>query len=1137
MFQKKSFWVLFSLFILLCTVSLIKYFPRAMSFINIAISMDRNEALQKSKELADINSWGPQNYSQAVYFNTDYETQVYTELEAGGKKEFNKLIKDKVLFPYLWSVRFFKEFSAEETTVWFTPTGEPFGFIIIFPEQEILPSMYPDSARVFAEEQASKKWRFNPVEYELIETKKNQAESGRIDHTFVYEKKDFKLNEAKGRIILTVRGNRFSGFEKKIDIPEDFFRRYEEMRSANETIALTASIAMILLYGFGGITFGLIYLIRTRALVWKNAIIWAFVISFLGFIANFNYFPLSWNWYDTALSKNSFVMQMIINALMEFLQNMIILSLSFMVGESLTRKAFPQHIQFWKAWKQGNANSLSVLGNTLGGYFWSIIDITFVVVFYLITERYFGWWNPSSMSTDPNSIATLFPWFSAISDALHAGFWEETLFRAIPIAGAVLIGRHFKREKLFLILGLIVQALIFGAGHANYAAQPAYARMIELIIPSLFFAYLYIRFGLLTAIITHFSVDAILMSLPIWITSSPTIWIDRTLFIITFLIPVLIIFYQWVRFKKMSKEAEILNINWEPPVKTSKEKEIQYLPDNKVVSGKLAVILGILGFLAWIGLSEFENRFTGLSISSEEAINLAKKQLYAQGINPADDWKAYASIVNKTGKEDIFIFDKFGNKGYFGLISEGYLKSPCWHVRFLKFYGDVSERTEEYNVYLTDAESRLGFSHLLPENAEGSFLTEEQARSISEDFVMSYFGVMEEYITEISVEPDNKPNRADWTFTYADTIFFEENSSILRYRVKIAGEKVIEAEEYVEPEEDWLRERANLENPANSIRSLSGLLLYFFYFIAIITGILGWSKKKPDWKVFVIVASVVLAAGILSFLNKIPFLISSFSTAEPFVNQIFSLTISSVIQILLMALSLSMIITFLHSQDTKEKLTGIPLRVVSLSALLLAFVAILDFLKPTFAPLRPFTDFAESRIPLVQSITSAITSFTAITAFVYFFISAFNSFTMKFSRRKLLGLLILFLVTLTFMGNKYLLLLDSESIIKWIIATLITTGGFIFLYKFYFSNMLSEIFLAFATVYAFQLIKKGIAGGYPSSFLNSVITAIVIILWGYMLSILRVVNNQNDSLSDNKEKSEITVKEDKLEIAEQNENH
>ena len=48
-----------------------------------------------------------------------------------------------------------------------------------------------------------------------------------------------------------------------------------------------------------------------------------------------------------------------------------------------------------------------------------------------------------------------------------------------------------------LTIAFVVQAVIFGAGHAPYPTQPSFARPVELIIPSIGFGLLYVYFGLL----------------------------------------------------------------------------------------------------------------------------------------------------------------------------------------------------------------------------------------------------------------------------------------------------------------------------------------------------------------------------------------------------------------------------------------------------------------------------------------------------------------------------------------------------------------------------------------------------------------------------------------------------------------
>ena len=142
---------------------------------------------------------------------------------------------------------------------------------------------------------------------------------------------------------------------------------------------------------------------------------------------------------------------------------------------------------------------------------------------------------------EPNLLATYFPWLSGVAQSLQAGFWEECLFRAVPLAGAALIGQRLGKRKLCIVIAFILQALIFGAGHANYPSQPAYARLVELIIPSFVFGGIYLTYGLLTSIISHFVFDVVWFSLPLFISTAKGIWIDRAMVILLTLTPLWVV--------------------------------------------------------------------------------------------------------------------------------------------------------------------------------------------------------------------------------------------------------------------------------------------------------------------------------------------------------------------------------------------------------------------------------------------------------------------------------------------------------------------------------------------------------------------------------------------------------------------
>ena len=246
--------------------------------------------------------------------------------------------------------------------------------------------------------------------------------------------------------------------------------------------------------------------------------------------------------YDTATSKSQFLSEQLLGMIANGIIMFFMLAASFITAESLTRKAFPNHIQLWKTWTSNVANSKRVLNDTIFAYLIVPIKLAIVGAFYILMEKYFGFWSPASASFDPNYLASIFPWYTGLAISLQAGFWEEMLFRAVPIAAGVLIGQRYNMRFTGLMVAMVVQALIFGAGHANYPAQPSYARVVELFLPSIVvYGMLYLRLGIVFGAITHYVYDVVLFSLPIWYSSGYVF--DKFMTVVGGLIPFLVILY------------------------------------------------------------------------------------------------------------------------------------------------------------------------------------------------------------------------------------------------------------------------------------------------------------------------------------------------------------------------------------------------------------------------------------------------------------------------------------------------------------------------------------------------------------------------------------------------------------------
>ena len=84
-----------------------------------------------------------------------------------------------------------------------------------------------------------------------------------MDYTFVYKRNDiFLANEGEYRLRLSVSGDKLTEVRHFIKIPESFNRKYEEMRSSNNTIASLATYGMFIFYVLGGIIVGMFILNR-----------------------------------------------------------------------------------------------------------------------------------------------------------------------------------------------------------------------------------------------------------------------------------------------------------------------------------------------------------------------------------------------------------------------------------------------------------------------------------------------------------------------------------------------------------------------------------------------------------------------------------------------------------------------------------------------------------------------------------------------------------------------------------------------------------------------------------------------------------------------------------------------------------
>ncbi len=882
-FRSPLFWLLFVLAGLGAALLARTQFARAFPILDQSLTMNRDAATRAAEALARTHGWSPAiERRTATQLWHDADLTTFIELEAGGKENLGQLLREGAIAPYRWQVRLFRAKDAAETLVQFRPDGRLLGFFEKLPESQTAPELSEADARTLAETRAAA-LGLGPAGYNLVDTKSNRVVSGRLDHAFTYERPESRLGAARDQIVLTVRGDRFCGASPAVKLPEDFFRRYTAMRASNTNLQLAANLSVFLLLGLGGCLGGLIYLARRQAIAWRGAFIAAVVLALGALATALNQLPLAWFGYDTALSPGEFQTRTLVTAVLGCL-GMLIFSVVLAAAEGLGRAAFPAHPQLWKALSRRAAGSREVAGGVLAGYVGAALFCGYAVAMARFGVERLGWWMPSSTLINPGLLGTALPWIPPVFVSFLAGLTEECLFRAVPLAGAVLLGRRFGRTVLWVGGALLLQALVFGAAHSNYPTMPGWARLVELFIPSLCFGAVYLRFGLIPGIVAHYVYDIVWMGLPLVADRSPGATPNIVVLAGFALAPLV-----WALACRLRAgawhdlPAELRNGGWLRPTKPAALPPAPAPTESAASPASLRwiAIAGALALVVWaVSMSQPVPDMPGLSQRREQAIAQARAALATEGINLGADWEALPVARSDSGDERLFVWQTSGQDAFRELSGKA-LALPGWRVRFVRSTLQLPDRAEEYRVFLTGAGTVQRYEHVLPEARPGAQLAKAEAQALAERELLRLYQVEAASLALVSANETKQPARSDWRFIWKDPAAgLAQGES--RYTLTLAGDTLAGHGRHVFVTEEWTRAKASGDNA----RSLTTGLLRFVTVLALLAALVvgGLALKRHPFapRPALLVAAIALALTGLHAFVRYPARAAWLATDESF---------------------------------------------------------------------------------------------------------------------------------------------------------------------------------------------------------------------------------------------------------------
>lgn len=1093
--RRPWFWILFAVISAGGAALSWRLFPVAFPVLSLDIRMDRAGAIRTARQLAAENKWGPGKAARDVAsFGVDAQAQAFVELEGGGKDAFVSLLREGLYSPYRWQVRLFQEGETNQTNVRFRPDGGPYGFVETLRERAPGASLASEAAREIAERTArGGPWQLPLARFKLVETSQVVRPGGRVDHTFVYERPDRQLGEGRLRLRLVVGGDRLIELTHFVKIPEGFTRRYEQMRSTNNTIAGGASGAMLLLYGIGGCGVGMFVLLRSRAVLWRPALAAAGAIAALQLLGSYNAWSLAWLNYDTALSGNQFIVEQQVRLIAGALGMGVVFFLSFVAAEGLTRRAFPGHPQFWRVWSAPAAASTPVLGRTLAGYLFAPLSLLYVLVFYFFASRWLGWWTPMEALVEPNLLAHNWPWLTPLARALQAGFWEEMLFRAIPLAGAALLGARYGGRRWWIGAALIVQAVIFAGAHANYPGQPGYSRLVELIIPSLVFGGLYLRLGLLPAIVLHFTYDIVLMALPLFAATAPGIWLDRLAVVLLALIPLwLVLWRRWRAGARADLPEGWWNRDWSPAAASPAEAS---QPPWGAAAGDVppwlwrgALAVAVLGAAGWMANARVARLGPPLAIGRGEAEKFARAALAERGVTLPPGARALTTVTVRPADADRFVWEKVGRKFYESLLGT-YVPVPRWVVRFATFEGDVAERAEEWICFVYGDGTVQRVRHQLPETRAAATLSKDEARDRVHAVLRDRYGREPSTLTEVSATSAKRPKRMDWTFVFKDPAVTMFAPGEARISVTLAGDKVTDSSRSVFLPEEWERAQRKLAGSFRTGGMIKTMIIALLMLAGTAAAVVALSRGRLALHLALALAGLMFAATVLGTLNRWPAVVAGFATTESYDLQRMKAALGPLVGGLVVA-AVFALVAGVAARWLRPPIAGLRRAAgfgCALGWIAIGLLALAAAVRGRASPPWPSFAGVETFLPWASASLAAITRFIGETAVLLLFFGAVDRWSAGWTRRRVaIGALLV-------VGGAALTLSSSAPDLgSWLASAALLGVAVLFFYALALRHDVSVLPLVTGVMAVTGVLDGAFQRQYPAAIPSAIIAAVVV---------------------------------------------
>jgi hypothetical protein len=280
----------------------------------------------------------------------------------------------------------------------------------------------------------------------------------------------------------------------------------------------------------------------------------------------------------------------------------------------------------------------------------------------------------------------------------------------------------------------------------------------------------------------------------------------------------------------------------------------------------------------------------------------------------------------------------------------------------------------------------------------------------------------------------------------------------------------------------------------------------FLIIYAVASSIARWSKGSFNTKLFKNIFLFLALFGIVDIINSYPLLVSGFSSAQPFINQIATNLISALLFSLIFSFMLSVIFSSMSTNKPETIHRFTYFEIVSISLIIIGFTSRAFNISDMTPIWVSGMDVVNSYVPFLKNLKDTIFSYfnqVVIMLFVINLMDRTKYFTKK--KRGLIAILSSTVFAFLFLGTHLGGDTAINSVGVWIFGSFWILLIFASLYLNQFIYNMAMIPLVISIVTGFNLLAAANSNAYPGILIGNIICSLLIIIIGYYMY-LRLLN-------------------------------